>query len=76
MKTEKFERKIMGLSQIEILSGAVGSLNRLLVDKGIVSKKELREYFQKRILEYSPEKSFEDMSLKENVSSPKNKRKK
>lgn len=47
MKTKKFENKIEHLTQIQILSGAVSSLNQLLVDKGIISEKELQKYFKR-----------------------------
>ncbi|MEK7503139.1 MAG: hypothetical protein AAB556_01695 [Patescibacteria group bacterium] len=53
------------MSQIQILSGTVSSLNKLLVDRGIVSEYELQDYFQKWMKENSSEKFFKDMSLDE-----------
>ena len=45
MKVGKFERRTKDLRQIEILSGAVSALNKLLVDKKIISVEELQKYF-------------------------------
>jgi hypothetical protein len=40
-----FESRIKHLEQEEILSGAISSLNKLLVDKGIVKETEIQDYF-------------------------------
>ena len=45
MKVSKFEKRIQHLSQEAVLTGAVSVLNKLLVQKGIVTKKELQECF-------------------------------
>jgi len=42
---EQFEQHIKDLDQTEILSGAISSLNKLLVDKKIVQENELQDYF-------------------------------
>jgi hypothetical protein len=42
---EQFEQHIRNLDQTEILSGAISSLNKLLVDKKIVQESELQDYF-------------------------------
>ena len=45
MKVEKFEKQLKGLGQVDILTGAVDSLNKLLVDKGVITQRELQDYF-------------------------------
>ncbi len=45
MSTEEFEKRIKHLDQIQILSGAISSLNRLLIDKGLVEEEELQDFF-------------------------------
>ena len=45
MDVKRFEKKLKHLTQEEILTGAISSLNKLLVDKGIVSANELQKYF-------------------------------
>ena len=45
MTERQFMKSIQHLNQVEILSGAVSTLNRLLVDKGVVTDKELQEKF-------------------------------
>lgn len=47
MNVQKFEKKLKGLTQEEILTGAISSLNQLLVDKGVTNKNELQKYFLK-----------------------------
>ncbi len=45
MKVKNFEKRISHLTQQEILAYSVSSLNKLLVDKGIVTRDELQKYF-------------------------------
>jgi hypothetical protein len=45
MDIAEFESKIKQLDQQHILTGAISSLNKLLVDKGIVKQEEIQEYF-------------------------------
>lgn len=45
MRIKDFEKCIKHLSQEEILTGSISSLNELLVQKGIVSRRELQEAF-------------------------------
>ena len=45
MDVKRFEKKLKHLTQEEILTGAISSLNMLLFDKGITSEKELQKYF-------------------------------
>lgn len=54
MKTKNFEKKIKHLSQTQILTGAVSSLNRALVSKGIATEAELQSYFQAWLRNYMP----------------------
>lgn len=65
MKTGKFEKKIRGLGQIEILSGTVNALNQLLVDKEITNEAELQKYFQKWLQKHKSKNSFDKMSLED-----------
>ena len=44
MDVKRFEKKLKHLTQEEILTGAISSLNMLLFDKGITSEKELQKY--------------------------------
>lgn len=64
MKTEKFEKKIKHLSQIEILSGAINALNQLLIDRGFVSEGELQDYFKKWMRQHGRPMPL-DMTLEE-----------
>lgn len=43
--SKDFETKIKDLDQTEILTGAVSSLNKLLVDKNLATETELKKYF-------------------------------
>lgn len=52
MDIEKFEKRIKHLSQTQILSGAISSLNKLLVDKGVVTYTEIQKYFSAWMEEY------------------------
>jgi hypothetical protein len=45
LNIDEFEKQVKDLDQTEILSGAISSLNKLLVDKRIVQEKELQDYF-------------------------------
>ena len=45
MNIEQFEQEIEHLDQTEVLSGAISSLNKLLVDKKVVQEEEIQEYF-------------------------------
>jgi hypothetical protein len=45
MDIVNFESRIKHLDQEQILSGAISSLNKLLVDKGIVKENEIQDYF-------------------------------
>lgn len=45
MEVGKFAKKLKGLDQIEVVTGFVSALNKLLVDKGVVTEKELQKYF-------------------------------
>lgn len=45
MRATEFQKKISHLDQVEVLTGAVSSMNRLLVDKGVVDAEELQKYF-------------------------------
>jgi hypothetical protein len=45
MEVVKFESRIKHLDQEQILSGAISSLNKLLVDKGIIKENEIQDYF-------------------------------
>jgi hypothetical protein len=42
---KNFEKHIRNLRQMEVLTGAVSSLNKLLVDKRLVSEDDLQTYF-------------------------------
>jgi hypothetical protein len=42
MKTAEFEKKISHLTQEELLTGVVSSLNCILVDKGIIKDIEIQ----------------------------------
>jgi hypothetical protein len=56
MDIASFESKIKQLDQEQILTGAVRSLNKLLVDKGIVKEEELQDYFLHWLRESKPRK--------------------
>jgi hypothetical protein len=43
--TKNFEKSIRHLRQMDVLTGAVSSLNKLLVDKHLVSEDDLQTYF-------------------------------
>ena len=45
MTPETFEERIRQLDQVEVLTGAISSLNKLLVDKNLATKAELQKYF-------------------------------
>ena len=45
MTTKDFQKHIRHLGQTEVLTGAVSSLNKLLVDKHLVSEDDLQTYF-------------------------------
>jgi hypothetical protein len=45
MDIASFESRIKDLDQQEILAGAISSLNKLLVDKGVLRQDEIQEYF-------------------------------
>ena len=66
MTIEQFERHIEDLDQIEIISGAISSLNKLLVDKKIVQTDELQDYFLEwmRVRKASPKKPISRSSRK------------
>jgi len=52
MKIEKFEAKIRNLKQEQLLTGAISSLNKLLVDKGIINEDEIQNYFLNWVSEH------------------------
>lgn len=56
MKAEKFEKKLKGLTQVEVLTGVVAVLNKLLMDKGIVSEAELQRYMSDWLKKYRSSK--------------------
>jgi hypothetical protein len=56
MKTAEFEKKIRHLDQIQVITGAIDTLNKLLVDKGIVKPEELQSYFNSWMQQQSKEK--------------------
>jgi hypothetical protein len=56
MDIANFESKIKQLDQEQILTGAISSLNKLLVDKGIVKQEELQDYFLDWISRSKPQK--------------------
>jgi len=56
MDTASFESRVKHLDQQQILTGAVSSLNQLLVDKGIVKPDELQDYFLHWMSELKPHK--------------------
>jgi hypothetical protein len=56
MDIAEFESKIKQLDQEHILTGAISSLNKLLVDKGIVRQEELQNYFLQWMSESKPQK--------------------
>jgi hypothetical protein len=45
VETKQFEKKIRHLDQIQVITGAISTLNKLLIDKGIVKSEELQSYF-------------------------------
>ena len=45
MQTKVFARHIRHLDQADILTGAISSLNKLLVDKRLIQERELQDYF-------------------------------
>lgn len=49
MKTEKFEKKIKHLTQVEILSVAVSVINKILFDKGLITQEDLQRLFLNEI---------------------------
>lgn len=42
MKTKDFEKHIKHLSQEQVLTGGLGTINKLLVEKGLVTAEELQ----------------------------------
>ena len=60
MRIEKFERRIQHLDQTQILSGAINSLNKLLIDKGIAKPEEIQDYF----LQWMQEQNLKKGTLK------------
>lgn len=56
MDIEKFEKRIKHLDQTQILSGAISSLNKLLVDKGVVTYTEIQDYFSAWMSKHKPTK--------------------
>jgi hypothetical protein len=56
MDIASFESKIKQLDQEQILTGAISSLNKLLVDKGIVKQEELQDYFLHWMNQSKPQK--------------------
>jgi hypothetical protein len=54
MDIAEFESRIKQLDQQHILTGAISSLNKLLVDKGIVKQEEIQDYFLHWISESKP----------------------
>ncbi|MBV8361009.1 MAG: hypothetical protein JO189_24200 [Deltaproteobacteria bacterium] len=56
MDIAEFESKIKQLDQQQVLTGAISSLNKLLVDKGIVKADELQDYFLHWMSELKPQK--------------------
>jgi hypothetical protein len=56
MDIASFESRIKQLDQQQILTGAISSLNKLLVDKGIVKADELQDYFLHWMSELKPQK--------------------
>ncbi len=52
MNIEEFEKQIDHLDQTEILTGAISSLNKLLVDKNLVQEEELQNYLLEWIREH------------------------
>jgi hypothetical protein len=57
MDAERFESKIRHLNQEEILTGAISSLNRLLVDKGLIKEDEVQNYFLNWLNQHKLEKA-------------------
>ena len=55
MDITEFESKIKQFDQQYILTGAISSLNKLLVDKGIVKQEELQDYFLHWMSESKPQ---------------------
>lgn len=45
MRPAEFRKKIEHLDQVQLLTGAMSSLNRLLVDKKVVAPEELQRCF-------------------------------
>lgn len=52
MDVQRFSRRLRHLTQEEICTGAISSLNQLLIDKGITSQAELQRYFLEWLRHY------------------------
>ena len=42
MQVENFESKVKHLTQSQLLTGAISSLNKFFVDKGVLSEEEIQ----------------------------------
>ena len=52
MKVEEFEKHIKHLADSEIVRGSVFALNRILIEKGLVTKEELQDMFLEWLKDY------------------------
>ena len=52
MKVEEFEKQIKHLADSEIARGSTFALNRILIEKGLVTKEELQDMFLEWLKDY------------------------